>query len=160
MALSAMNIQAIADLMVLLDVDSSDTKTIAWLNLMVPRTELDISMYCNNDFMVDVYDVDMYNNVYSNVSELGTVTVDNGGSLDFNIDDGSNIVDDTLVSSVYTFPAPLVSVLEDLIVIANVRRGAEGKSMELVGEYRNMYEADIPPMLKRKLNKYKFMRVI
>jgi hypothetical protein len=160
MTSTAMQIQALADLMILLDVDVTDSKRIAWITLMITRTESEISMYCNNDFMVDTYTVDNNNSDnYTQVSQNGTTIIENGGAYDYNIDDGSDDIDNEMISSVYTFPPELVTVLEDLIILADVRRGAEGKNTEIVGEYRSMYEADIPPTLRRKLNKRKFMKV-
>ena len=170
-----MNGKALADLMILLDVDDTDTRTIAWITLMIPRTEIEIQMYCNNDFMVDTYveDTDsgddrevyingletIYSDNYINTNNTGKTIVRNGGELDNNIDDGSNTAPELFISSVYTFPPEFISVLEDLIILAYNRRGAEGKLLELVGENRVQYEADMPPKLRRELNKRKFLKV-
>lgn len=48
--------QVLTDLKILLEIDSSETDKVAWLNLMIPRTESDIRLYCNNDFITNTYD--------------------------------------------------------------------------------------------------------
>lgn len=64
------------------------------------------------------------------------------------------------VAGVYDFPEDLIGALEDLVLYMYGRRATEGKQSESMGGLSANYELDIPINIKRRMYRFRLMKMI